>query len=122
MSVAVRHIYDPPSEHDEVRLLVDRLWPRGVSRQAARLDAWCQALAPSTEARRWYGRRPERWSDFVLRYRSELARPEKAETLADLRSLAATRAVTLLTATEDVDHSAAAVLAQVLVEDGPSAP
>jgi uncharacterized protein YeaO (DUF488 family) len=117
MSVAVRRIYEPPSDSDEVRLLIDRLWPRGVSRQAARLDAWCQALAPSPEARRWYGRRPERWSEFVVRYRRELAHPDKADTLADLRSLAATRAVTLLTAVEDVDHSAAAVLAQVLVEE-----
>jgi uncharacterized protein YeaO (DUF488 family) len=118
VSVQVRRIYDPPSPADGVRVLVDGSWPGGLSRRQARLDGWCQALAPSTEVGRWYGRRPERWSGFAHGYRNELARPQVADNLEDLRALAADRPVTLLTAEQDVDRSAAAVLADVLVEGG----
>ena len=116
MRVRVRRVYDPPSPRDGVRVLVDGLWPGGLSRRQARIDGWCQALAPSTEVGRWYAQRPERWSRFAHGYRNELARPHVAENLDDLRALAADRPVTLLTADRDVDRSAAAVLADVLVE------
>ena len=115
MKVHVRRVYDPPSPGDGIRLLVDGSWPEGLSRRQARLDGWCQALAPSTEVGRWYDQRPERWSGFAHGYRYQLARPEVADNLDDLRSLAAGRPVTLLTASPDVGRSGAAVLAEVLL-------
>lgn len=114
--VAVRRVYDDASADDGYRVLVDRVWPRGLRRDDARLDEWCKAVAPSTELRRWYGHDPDRHAEFVERYRAELRGEEQAGELARLRERATAGRLTLLTATRDVDLSNAAALADVLRE------
>jgi uncharacterized protein YeaO (DUF488 family) len=118
--IRVRRVYDPPEPDDGARVLVDRIWPRGLRKDAARLDEWAKDAAPSTELRQWYGHDPARFAEFRQRYLNELSgRGQRAE-LARLRALAAAGPVTLLTATRDVEHSQAAVLARLLrqpVED-----
>jgi len=114
-NVQVRRIYDSPSPDDGVRVLVDRLWPRGVRKDAAQLDEWCKQVAPSTELRKWYQHDPDRFDEFSRRYIAELDDAERAEALAHLRELASRAAtLTLLTATRNPDISEAAVLAKVL--------
>jgi uncharacterized protein YeaO (DUF488 family) len=114
LQIRVRRVYDAPSPADGARVLVDRIWPRGLRKDAARLTEWAKDAAPSTELRRWYGHDPEKFQEFRRRFLDELSgRPQRAE-LGKLRALAAAGPVTLLTATRDVDISQAAVLAQVL--------
>jgi uncharacterized protein YeaO (DUF488 family) len=109
--VRVRRVYDPPDPADGRRVLVDRLWPRGLSKSAAALDEWVKAVAPSDELRRWYGHEAGKFAAFRERYGAELQAPERADALAHLRQLAGSGPLTLLTATRDVEHSQAAVLA-----------
>jgi len=112
--IQVRRVYDAPSPADGARVLVDRLWPRGLRKDAAHLTEWAKDVAPSTDLRTWYGHDPAKFDEFRVRYLDELSgRGQRAE-LAKLRALAATGPMTLLTATRDVDISQAAVLAQVL--------
>jgi uncharacterized protein YeaO (DUF488 family) len=112
--IRVRRVYDAPSPADGARVLVDRVWPRGLRKDAAHLTEWAKDAAPSTELRKWYGHDPEKFTEFRRRYLDELSgRVQRAE-LGKLRALAATGPVTLLTATRDVDISQATVLAQVL--------
>src|SRR5262252_320200 len=92
------------------RVLVDRLWPRGLKKEDAGLDEWLKDVAPSTELRKWYGHEPERFAEFARRYRGELRRSPASEAVEHLRDVANKRTVILLTATKDVDISAAAVL------------
>jgi uncharacterized protein YeaO (DUF488 family) len=110
-AVRVRRVYDPPDPADGRRVLVDRLWPRGLSKNAAALDEWVKAVAPSDELRRWYGHEPAKFAAFRERYGAELRTADRAEALAHLRDLARSGPLTLLTATRDVEHSQAAVLA-----------
>lgn len=112
--VLVRRVYELPDKTDGVRVLVDRLWPRGLSKDAADLDLWLKDVAPSTELRKWYSHDPAKFAGFSSRYRQELAEPPAADALDQLRALAAAGRVTLLTATKDAAHSEAAVLAEVL--------
>ena len=112
--IRVRRAYDPPSPDDGARVLVDRLWPRGLRKDAARLDEWAKAVAPSTELRKWYGHDPAKFGEFRRRYLDELSGAAQRKELGRLRALAATGPVTLLTATRAVDISEAAVLAQIL--------
>jgi uncharacterized protein YeaO (DUF488 family) len=112
--VRLRRVYDQPGPADGRRVLVDRLWPRGLSKERAALDDWLQAVAPSDELRRWYGHQPGRFGDFRQRYQRELRGPESSAALARLRELTRSGPVTLLTATRDVAHSQAAVLAELL--------
>lgn len=109
--------YDPPSPEDGKRVLVDRVWPRGLSKDKAHLDEWCKTVAPSTELRKWYSHDPERFDEFARRYAGELAQEERAAALDHLRDLAARDTVTLLTATKSVDISQAAVLVGLLRAD-----
>jgi uncharacterized protein YeaO (DUF488 family) len=112
--IRVRRVYDAPSPADGARVLVDRIWPRGLRKDAAHLTEWAKDAAPSTELRKWYGHDPEKFNEFRRRYLDELSgRVQRAE-LGKLRALAATSPVTLLTATRDVDISQATVLAHVL--------
>ena len=113
-TVRVRRVYDPPDPADGHRVLVDRLWPRGLAKSAAALDEWLRAVAPSDELRRWYGHEVGKFAEFRDRYLAELGTPERAEALAHLRELADPGPLTLLTATKDVEHSQAAVLAERL--------
>ena len=117
MQVQIRRVYDPPQPDDGRRVLVDRLWPRGLSKERARLDDWCREIAPSTELRKWYDHDPDRYVEFARRYRAELDDPERAAALAHLRELAGRGRLTLLTATKRSDISEAAVLADLLGED-----
>jgi uncharacterized protein YeaO (DUF488 family) len=113
--VRVRRVYDDPEPADGTRVLVDRLWPRGLTKSKAALDDWCKDVAPSDELRRWYGHDPGRFAEFSRRYERELEDPQRTEALAHLRSLSHGRQhLTLLTATRDPAASEAAVLAGLL--------
>jgi uncharacterized protein YeaO (DUF488 family) len=112
--VQVRRVYEAPEPGDGARVLVDRLWPRGLSKAKAALDEWCKNVAPSDELRKWYGHDPDRFEEFSRRYQQELHDPQRAEALAHLRELAADRSLTLLTATRRSEISEAAVLASLL--------
>jgi uncharacterized protein YeaO (DUF488 family) len=115
-NVRAQRIYDDAAPQDGQRILVDRLWPRGISKQAANLDEWAKAVAPSTELRRWYGHDPVRFAEFKRRYAAELTDDEHAAAWHKLVEAAGDGPVTLLTATKDLDHSEAAVLAEWLVD------
>jgi uncharacterized protein YeaO (DUF488 family) len=110
----LRRVYEPPAPEDGRRVLVDRLWPRGLTRDAARLDEWLKDVAPSTALRHWYGHRPELFDEFRDRYLAELAEPGPAAALGRLRELSAAGTLTLLTATKEVGLSHLTVLAELL--------
>jgi uncharacterized protein YeaO (DUF488 family) len=115
--IRVRRIYDRAEPDDGVRVLVDRVWPRGLRKDGANLDEWTKDIAPSTELRTWYGHDPEKFTEFRSRYRGELASPTRRAALEHLRTFLGSTPLTLLTATTDVEHSNAAVLAELLRED-----
>jgi len=112
--VRVGRVYDEPARGDGARVLVDRIWPRGLSKENAHLDEWCKAVAPSTTLRKWYQHDPERFEEFGRRYRAELDEPGRADALAHLRTIAKRRTLTLLTASKRADISEATVLAELL--------
>ncbi|WP_371673450.1 DUF488 family protein [Streptomyces sp. NBC_00289] len=114
MNVRVRRVYEPPEPDDGVRVLVDRLWPRGLAKDAARVDEWPKALTPSAELRRWYHTGEGSYEEFARRYEAELAAPEAAEPLDRLRALTDEGAVTLLTSVKTPERSHASVLARLL--------
>jgi uncharacterized protein YeaO (DUF488 family) len=111
--VVVARIYDMPDAR-RYRVLVDRLWPRGIARADAPIDAWQRDIAPSDELRKWYQHDPARFAEFARRYRAELAGFPRAEAFAELRTRSRTQPLALITATKDVGISHAAVLAEVL--------
>ena len=113
--VEVVRVYDDPGRAaDEHRVLVYRLWPRGLKKTAVDFDEWVKDLAPSAELRRWYGHEPNRFGEFARRYRAELAGEPGALAVSRLAELAAGRRLVLLTATRDVERSGAAVLQTVV--------
>ena len=113
--IRVRRVYDEPSAADGARVLVDRVWPRGLRKDAIRLDDWARDVAPSAELRTWYGHDPARFGEFRQRYLGELTGFAQRAALGRLRTLAsAGKPLTLLTATRDLEHSQAAVLARLL--------
>jgi uncharacterized protein YeaO (DUF488 family) len=114
MSVRVRRVHEPADPDDGVRVLVDRLWPRGLAKDAAQVDEWPKGLTPSAELRRWYHAGEGPFEEFRERYEAELAADEAARLLDGLRAAARKGPVTLLTASKDPDHSHAAVLAALL--------
>lgn len=115
-TVRVRRVYEPRAESGGARVLVDRIWPRGLSKDRADLDEWCKTVSPSTELRRWYAHDPGLFPEFARRYAEELEEPTRAEALEHLRDLARRGNLTLLTATKDPDISEAAVLADRIRE------
>ena len=115
--VRIGRIYDKPSPADGTRVLVDRLWPRGLAKEAAAIDEWDRAVAPSDDLRRWYGHQPEKLGEFRRRYQDELQMPERATALRHLEDLAQSGTITLLTATRDLEYSHAAVIARRLGKD-----
>ncbi len=115
--VQVRRVYEEPEPEDGTRVLVDRIWPRGLTRAKAALHEWCKDVAPSDELRKWYGHDPGRFEEFGRRYRVELQGPRQAEALSHLRGLAKDRRLTLLTGTRQPEISEAAVLAALLRAD-----
>lgn len=114
MAVKLKRAYDLPSPDDGRRYLVERLWPRGVSRESLSVDAWLKELAPSTELRRWYGHASERWPEFARRYEAELDDPDRCEGITRLADEARVGDVTLVFAAKDVEHSGARVLKDVV--------
>ena len=114
MAVRLKRAYEPAEPADGYRVLVDRLWPRGVAKEAARLDDWARELAPSDELRRWFGHDPAKFAEFRRRYRAELAARE--EKLRELRRRARRGTVTLVYAARDPEHNDAVVLAELLRE------
>ena len=113
-TVIVRRVYDEPLAADGARVLVDRIWPRGISKARAHLDEWCKIVAPSTDLRKWYGHLPDLFQEFTARYTRELQDPERAAALQHLHDLRDAGPLTLLTATKNPDLSEAAVLARLL--------
>lgn len=118
MDIRLKRVYDPASSSDGHRVLVDRLWPRGVSKQRAKLDDWQKELAPSTELREWFGHEPSRFPEFRRRYVDEL-RCERSR-LSELRRRARDGTLTLVYAAQDAEHNEAVVLADVLRRGLPS--
>jgi uncharacterized protein YeaO (DUF488 family) len=111
--VRLKRAYERPSPGDGMRVLVDRLWPRGVSKSDIAIDRWLRDVAPSTELRRWFGHDPERWDEFRRRYQTELA--DKAEPLKELQAYARKGTLTLIYAARDEAHNEAVVLRDLLV-------
>ncbi|MGB8930286.1 MAG: DUF488 family protein [Anaeromyxobacteraceae bacterium] len=112
--VRTKRAYEPASRADGLRILVDRLWPRGVTREAARIDLWLKDVAPSTALRQWFAHRPERFREFEERYRRELARSPAREALAEIMLRAAHGEVTLVYGARDVVHNHAVFLKREL--------
>ena len=110
--IRIKRVYDEPMAEDGKRILVDRLWPRGIAKDKARIDEWLKEIAPSDELRKWFGHDPERWEEFRERYRRELE--AKAEQMDGLRQLMAGGTVTLLFAARDEEHNNAVVLKEIL--------
>jgi len=115
--IRLRRVYEPVQPQDGTRVLVDRLWPRGVAKEAAHLDEWLKVVAPSDQLRRWYGHVPEQFLEFRSRYLAELASPERASALAHLQAIARSGTMTLLTGTRDAAHSQAGILLELLSSD-----
>lgn len=114
--IRVRRVYEPPDAADGARVLVDRLWPRGLSKADAQLTEWCKDAAPSSELRRWYGHEGARYEEFAARYHDELTEDSARRALRRLRELAAEGPLTLLTATKEVSASHVTVLVEALRE------
>ena len=112
MEIRGKRIYEPPEPGDGYRLLVDRIWPRGVSKQSASLDSWMKEVGPSTDLRRWFAHDASRWGEFKRRYAVELA--GRQDLVAEILSLARDRPVTLLYSARDTDHNQAVALAEFL--------
>ncbi|WP_434031916.1 DUF488 domain-containing protein [[Pseudomonas] boreopolis] len=111
MKVSLKRVYEPPASSDGKRILVERLWPRGMTRQAAHVDLWLKDVAPSPALRKWYGHEMAKWDAFQAKYRAEL---ESNPALEELRRLARQGHVTLVYASKDERHNSALVLKQVL--------
>ena len=113
--IALKRAYEKPSRRDGVRVLVERLWPRGVKKETARINHWLKELAPSTELRKWFHARPSMWRPFRQLYLKELSTPEALAQLELLHELAAgPRPLTLVFASRDTEHNSAVVLKELL--------
>ena len=113
--IKIKRAYDAPDDGDGYRVLVDRIWPRGVRREAAHLDAWLKEIAPSTELRKWFGHDPAKWEEFQARYRAELEAPERREALNELLEHARRGVVTLVYGARDTMHNNAMALRNLLI-------
>jgi uncharacterized protein YeaO (DUF488 family) len=115
MPIALKRAYEQPAPSDGARILVDRLWPRGVTKERARIDAWLRDLAPSTQLRHWFHARPAQWQQFRKKYLAELGEPEAAHALAQLYDVASKRRkLTLVFASRNEEHNNAVVLKELL--------
>lgn len=111
--VTIKRVYEPPSARDGARILVDRLWPRGVKKADAGISRWMKEIAPSNELRKWFGHDPARWEEFRRRYRAELAK--NADRVGELRKLAQAGPLTLVYSAHDEAHNQAVVLREMLL-------
>jgi uncharacterized protein YeaO (DUF488 family) len=112
-NVRLKRAYEPPEKSDGTRILVDRRWPRGVSKEEAELDQWIKEISPSAELRTWFGHDPRRWDEFQSRYRAELA--EHSDMVKDLRARAREGTITLVYSARDEVHNDAIVLRDVIL-------
>lgn len=112
-NVKLKRVYDEPMATDGIRVLVDRLWPRGVKKQVAAIDLWAKDIAPSTELRKWFGHDPARWKEFERRYSAEIR--QHVELLDKIRKLALRGIVTLIYAARDREHNEAIIIRDMLV-------
>ncbi len=113
--IKIKRIYEKPSEDDGFRILVDRLWPRGIKKDESKVDLWLKEIAPSNELRKWFSHRKERWIDFKKRYKEELK--EKTELIEKIKKLENVHGtVTLLFSAKDVEHNNAVVLLEFIKE------
>ena len=116
-TVALKRVYDEPEPGDGTRVLVDRLWPRGLSKERAHIDLWLKEIAPSSELRTWFGHDPEKFAEFRRRYENEIASESGQTALAKLRAQAKQGPVTLVFAARDTEHANAVVLRDLLLHD-----
>lgn len=114
MPVNVKRAYEKASRADGYRVLVDRLWPRGISKDDLKIDEWMKEIAPSAELRKWYGHEPEKWPEFRKRYRAELQKPPASELLEQLRRRARKQQVTLVIGARNAEHANGAVIAEMI--------
>jgi uncharacterized protein YeaO (DUF488 family) len=112
VDVRIKRVYEPQDSQDGKRILVDRLWPRGLTKEKAAVDVWLKDIAPSTELRKWFGHDPARWSEFQKRYRDELKK--NVDSVSVLRQEAKSGSVTLLFGAKDEEHNEAVVLRSIL--------
>jgi uncharacterized protein YeaO (DUF488 family) len=112
LNVRIKRVYDPAEPGDGYRILVDRLWPRGVSRERARLDEWARDLAPSTDLRKWFNHDPQRFAEFRERYREELR--GHVDQIDELRERASHGPVTIIYGARDTEHNDAVVIAEIV--------
>ena len=112
--IRLKRAYDPPSPDDGRRILVDRLWPRGLRKSEAAIDRWLKEIAPTPELRRWFGHEPNRWNEFQRRYRDELT--HHPELVNELRAIAREERLTLVYAARDQHHNDAVVLRELLLQ------
>jgi len=112
--IRLKRVYEKPSRQDGLRILVDRLWPRGMTKERAAVDLWLKDVAPSTELRKWFGHDRARWKQFQSRYRSELGAKEDA--LQSLKAMSKERTITLVYGARDEEHNEALVLKEILEE------
>lgn len=111
MNISLKRAYEPAAKTDGMRILVDRLWPRGITKSKANIDLWVKDLAPSTELRKWFGHDPEKWAEFQTKYRAEL---KGNPALSEIKALSHQENITLVYAAKDELHNQALVLKQVL--------
>lgn len=114
MKVALKRVYEPPSDADGTRILVDRLWPRGLSKDRARVDLWLKQIAPTTELRQWFGHDPANWTEFQHRYRAELE--ANGDVVCELKAALADGPATLVYGARDEERNDAVVLAAYLAD------
>ena len=114
MSISIKWVYEMPESTDGTRILVDRLWPRGITKEKAKIDLWLKEAAPSTELRKWFGHDPEKWSEFKEKYRAEL---KDDAALAELYKLSSKGKLTLVYAAKDENHNNAAALRYIISHD-----
>lgn len=112
--ITIKRIYETPAENDGYRVLIDRLWPRGISKKKAKLDEWNQKVAPSTELRKWFGHQPEKFLDFTKKYKLELE--SQKEELTRLRTIAEQQPLTLLYAAKETKINHANILKSILTQ------
>ena len=110
--IKLKRVYESPSPEDGLRILVDRLWPRGLTKERAAVDLWMKDVAPSTELRKWFGHDPAKWKEFQVRYRKELR--EKKEFLQELKRKSKGHTVTLVYGARDEEHNEALILREIL--------
>jgi uncharacterized protein YeaO (DUF488 family) len=112
--IRIKRVYRKPSARDGIRILVDRVWPRGVSKKNARIDAWRKELAPTTPLRKWFGHDPAKWRGFGDRYRKELTAPDQVCSLKELARLSCRRTITLVYGAANEEHNQAVLLKELL--------